>query len=411
MYALLSNTSATANVAVGAYAQYGTTVGENNTSIGTASMALNSSGAQNTVMGANAIEKNILGSNNTVLGFSAGKYFSNLVSPSTENSNVNNSVLIGASSRTLALNSINEVVIGYNAVGNGSNTIQLGNSAITNVKTIGTITAGVVTYPNAHGTDGQVLTTTGSGTLSWTTVQAITSGTTTGDMLYWNGSAWVKVAAGTNGQTLSFSNGAPTWVYNYSFVPTVTSTGGRIWMDRNLGATQVASSSSDALSYGDLYQWGRATDGHQIRTSGTTASLSSTDAPGHGSFITINSLPNDWRSPQNGTLWQGVNGINNPCPIEYRLPTDAEWNTERLSWSSNNATGAYASPLKLTKAGYRLLTNGSINVAGSEGYYWSSTFNNANSYSFRLLIYDNVSAAATGNDYQGYGYSVRCIKN
>ncbi len=317
MYALLSNTSATANVAVGAYAQYGTTVGENNTSIGTASMALNSSGAQNTVMGANAIEKNILGSNNTVLGFSAGKYFSNLVSPSTENSNVNNSVLIGASSRTLALNSINEVVIGYNAVGNGSNTIQLGNSAITNVKTIGTITAGVVTYPNAHGTNGQVLTTTGAGTLSWTTVQAITSGTTTGDMLYWNGSAWVKVAAGNNGQTLIFNGSKPVWSSYTITGPLPSNTvfnpaTGKIWMDRNLGATKVADASNDADSYGDLYQWGRGTDGHQIRTSSITAGPSTSATPGN-SFLTA---ADNW---YNGTnpygFWQVVSGnVNNPCP-------------------------------------------------------------------------------------------------
>jgi hypothetical protein len=31
---------------------------------------------------------------------------------------------------------------------------------------------------------------------------------------------------------------------------------GKIWMDRNLGATQVATSSTDANSFGDLYQWG-----------------------------------------------------------------------------------------------------------------------------------------------------------
>jgi hypothetical protein len=37
------------------------------------------------------------------------------------------------------------------------------------VKTSGTLTAGTVTYPSAHGTDGQVLTSTGSGTLTWTT--------------------------------------------------------------------------------------------------------------------------------------------------------------------------------------------------------------------------------------------------
>jgi len=33
-------------------------------------------------------------------------------------------------------------------------------------------------------------------------------------------------------------------------------------MDRNLGATQVATSSTDENSYGDLYQWGRRADGH-----------------------------------------------------------------------------------------------------------------------------------------------------
>jgi hypothetical protein len=50
-----------------------------------------------------------------------------------------------------------------------SNTIQLGNSDITSVNTSGTITAGAVTYPKTHGTANQVLSTTGSGTLTWTT--------------------------------------------------------------------------------------------------------------------------------------------------------------------------------------------------------------------------------------------------
>jgi hypothetical protein len=130
MYALLNNSSATSNVAVGAYAQISTTLGANNTSIGTNSMFYNTSGTQNTAIGVSAIERNILGSNNTVLGFSAGQ----LIADNTVNSNVNNSVLIGASTKTLALNSDNEVVIGYNAVGNGSNTIQLGNSNVTLIK-------------------------------------------------------------------------------------------------------------------------------------------------------------------------------------------------------------------------------------------------------------------------------------
>ena len=87
----------------------------------------------------------------------------------------------------------------------------------------------------------------------------------------------------------------------------------RIWLDRNLGATQVATSSTDADAYGDLYQWGRGTDGHEKRDSETTETLSSTDQPGHGDFILAPDDPFDWRDPQNDNLWQGVDGINNPA--------------------------------------------------------------------------------------------------
>jgi hypothetical protein len=37
------------------------------------------------------------------------------------------------------------------------------------------------------------------------------NGTAAGEMMYWNGTAWVSVAAGVEGQSLSFHNGTPTW--------------------------------------------------------------------------------------------------------------------------------------------------------------------------------------------------------
>ena len=181
---------------------------------------------------------------------------------------------------------------------------------------------------------------------------------------------------------------------------------GRVWMDRNLGANRAATRSTDAQAYGDLYQWGRAADGHQLRTSGTTSSLSSSNAPGHGNLILAPDSPYDWRSPQNDNLWHGVNGINNPCPPGYRLPTDVEWDEERRSWSTNNAAGAFGSPLKLPVAGGRR-RGGSLYVVGSNGGYWSSTVVGAYSRGLGFGFDD----ARMGSYGRASGFSVRCIKD
>ncbi len=182
---------------------------------------------------------------------------------------------------------------------------------------------------------------------------------------------------------------------------------GKIWMDRNLGACRAATSSTDSEAFGHLYQWGRAADGHQRRTSDTTSTLSNSNTPGHNKFIVTGLIPpNDWRTPQNHNLWQGVLGINNPCPSGYRLPTDAELNAERQSWSSNDAAGAFNSPIKLPMAGLRSLNNGKISSAGSLGIYWSSTVSGSDSG--RLDF--NSNTAGVSSRPRASGLSVRCLK-
>jgi uncharacterized protein (TIGR02145 family) len=192
----------------------------------------------------------------------------------------------------------------------------------------------------------------------------------------------------------------------------VTSTTGKIWMDRNLGASQKATSATDVNAYGDLYQWGRRADGHQCRTSTVTSTLSSSDQPAHADFITNNITPRDWRNPQNNSLWQGVNGINNPCPSGFRLPTNAELDAERLSWTTQNPAGAYGSPLKWTSAGYRFRLNASIEDAGTNGYYFSSTEMVTINVG-HLFITANTSAPVTqvNQSNRADGRSVRCIKD
>ena len=186
---------------------------------------------------------------------------------------------------------------------------------------------------------------------------------------------------------------------------------GKIWMDRNLGASRAATSSTDADSYGDLYQWGRGTDGHQKRTSTNTTTLSNSDVPGNGNFILAPNPPYDWRSPQNNNLWQGVNGINNPCPSGYRLPSQTELVNELNSWEIKNSEGAFASPLKLPLAGFRVGNNlsGSLGNVGTWGIYYSSTVRVGTTQVVTLFFSSSIADESSVN--QAGGFSVRCIKN
>ena len=191
----------------------------------------------------------------------------------------------------------------------------------------------------------------------------------------------------------------------------------KIWLDRNLGANQVATSSNDFLAYGSLFQWGRLADAHEKITwtnptngsplHGTSSTLSPTDIPDHYLFITPSGPPGDWRNPQNNTLWQGLNGTNNPCPTGYRPPTKAELEQERSTWGPQNSNGAFASPVKFVVAGVRGNGNGELSGPGSSGWYWSSTIDGT--YSWCLNFGSGyVSWDALG---RANGFSVRCIKN
>jgi hypothetical protein len=231
-------------------------------------------------------------------------------------------------------------------------------------------------------------------------------------------------SGGQNGQILTMCNGVPVWTNN-GLCPGIWALGtvfcngtptaivnvtnpitGKTWMDRNLGASKAATSSSDATTFGDLYQWGRAADGHQCRNSLTISTLSTSDQANNDNFIISSSNFYDWRSTQNDNLWQGINGTNNPCPLGYRIPTYNELVLERTSWSQNNSTGALNSPLKLPLPGFRTVT-GSIIDVGNYSWYWSS--NVSGTYVWYLYIYSGNAAMFTDN--RANGASVRCIKD
>jgi uncharacterized protein (TIGR02145 family) len=209
---------------------------------------------------------------------------------------------------------------------------------------------------------------------------------------------------------------------NTTKIVEVVSKTGRIWMDRNLGATQAATSSNDTKSYGDLYQWGRGFDGHQIVTSDISLYQSYRDLPGNPSFIAYRGQA-DWRVPSNNNLWQGVNGTNNPCPVGFRLPNNTEWEAEVLTWGINqNSEGAILSPLKLPMSGQRTYDTGTVYRNGEfgdlVGVYWSGNYSTALMYHAHYLRFtvkrqnsSDVTIPANTSQIKASGLSVRCIKD
>jgi uncharacterized protein (TIGR02145 family) len=217
---------------------------------------------------------------------------------------------------------------------------------------------------------------------------------------------------------------------------------------------------------GDLYQWGRQSDGHEKRGTATVrgrVNLVNGNAPASvaNRFIWESGTPYAWYNNSNTSagrsLWDGNSGddalprvktVYDPCPDGWRVPTRGEWqgilngNTSnvtinsgslitgsgnRWQWrgtgSGSNARGGWlVSPnpyapsgeqvftLYIPAGGYRSGTNSGAPLQNVQtAHYWTSTAvadNNGRSY------YLNIQPTALWPNYTGGridGHSVRCI--
>lgn len=128
-----------------------------------------------------------------------------------------------------------------------------------------------------------------------------------------------------------------------------------------------------------------------------------------------------------GKLYNGyaVNDSRNICPVGFRIPTRADFNT-LISFLGTNAGGKlkeaglshWASPNTgaTNSSGFTGLPGGYMGDAGSssnitlQGYFWTSTSNGSTNYIRYLRSGDALFTESTAFVLAG-GASVRCIKN
>lgn len=158
----------------------------------------------------------------------------------------------------------------------------------------------------------------------------------------------------------------------YWYNAMASSVTGRIWLDRDLGAKAVCSDYNDTACYGEFYQWGRDTDGHEKRDSLLSYSYP-TDIDNAGNKFIIDTL--DWIGYDgNGSVrekkWSNLNG-ESVCPVNFRVPTQQELIDENIIVADFTLNGVVTNVLKLSTAGERDLDRGIVRE-GEIGTYWTS---------------------------------------
>ena len=151
-----SNSGGVRNTAYGERTLGSNTSGIDNTAIGWYAVDATNSGSGNVGVGSGALGNNTTGSNNIGIGYGAGEFITGL----SPNSTGGNSIFIGYNAKAAANGETNQIVIGHNGLGNGSNTVTIGNSSITNNYFNGNIRGGA--FIKSGGTSSQFLKADGS---------------------------------------------------------------------------------------------------------------------------------------------------------------------------------------------------------------------------------------------------------
>ena len=245
---------------------------------------------------------------------------------------------------------------------------------------------------------------------SKTAENGMPSGSSPGEMLFWDGTSWVKVAPGSEGQTLTFCDGKPHWgacpvglqinrdidgnVYDTSSVCN------QLWMTQNLNVSRYRN--GDIIpQVTDPTQWANLTTGAWCYYNNDSA-----NGAVYGKLYN----------------WYAVNDPRGLAPEGWHIPCNEEWNSvnDCRYYINSNDTNR----LNLMLSGIRD-ESGNFGQIGQFSSYWSSNlygfytdyygyfdcfFNpiiSCNPYGTNGRYYINANSSGPLNN----GKSVRCAKD
>lgn len=232
-YNILWNlTTGSNNIAIGDQSSFGLTTGTSNVSIGNSALNVNVSGSQNTAYGFNSLannsasfnsgtgsyslEANTSGVGNSSIGYASlttnttGSYNIGIgyesgrrIADDTSNTISNNSIYIGRNTKSLANNQTNQIVIGYQTTGLGSNTTIIGNSSTITSAIYGNLLLGTTTDSGLYKLD-----VVGNGRFTGNLTAISTTASVTAGMLGWsavNGYVQTTIPASTSFSAIGYA--------------------------------------------------------------------------------------------------------------------------------------------------------------------------------------------------------------
>jgi uncharacterized protein (TIGR02145 family) len=282
---------------------------------------------------------------------------------------------------TLSAIQIGDVpTLNQNTTGNAATATTAGNitattnttlTSLSNLATVGTITSGVWsgtavavekggTGLTSAGNNGQVLTSTGSGTLTWTTpvfLPTVVIGT----------QQWME----KNLDVMTYRNG--------DVIPQVTDA--TVWDGLTTGAWCYYN--NDPLNgaiYGKLYNWYAVNDPRGL-------------------------APQGWHIPTDAE-WTTLNNLlGGDAAAGGKMKT-----TGTTRWAAPNTSATNESGFSGLPGGLRRSIDGTFYNIGNYGYWWSATQADITTAWGRTLSYDNGFLIRNG-DFKRYGFSVRCLRD